>query len=186
MAAVTPTAHWISGEELARMPGMEPCELVEGRVVPVSLGETDHSLVTANALRMLDEVVRPGRFGKVLTGHVGFYTRHNPDTVRGADVVFISTARFERRTTELTFLDVAPELVIEVLTRDETVNDLAAKLREYFSADVKLVWVVDPRARRVYAYRSLSDRRELTVTDSLSGDDILPGFAAPVIALFDE
>lgn len=65
-------------------------------------------------------------------------------------------------------------------------NDLAAKLREYFSADVKLVWVVDPRARRVYAYRSLGDRRELTVTDALSGDDILPGFAAPVIALFDE
>ena len=65
-------------------------------------------------------------------------------------------------------------------------NDLAAKLREYFAADVKLVWVVDPRARRVYAYRSLVDLRELTETDTLSGDDILPGFTAPVIALFDE
>ena len=86
----------------------------------------------------------------------------------------------------MTFLDVAPELVIEVLTRDDTVNDLTAKLREYFAADVKLVWVVDPRAHRVYVYRSVVEVRELTVTDALSGDDILPGFAAPVIALFDE
>jgi Uma2 family endonuclease len=186
MAAVTPTARSITGEELARMLGVEPCDLVEGRVVPVSLGETDHSLVTANALRMLDEVVRPGRVGKVLTGHVGFYTHRNPDTIRGADVVIISTARFERRTPELTFLDVAPELVVEVLSRDDTVMDLTAKLREYFAADVKLVWVVDPRAHRVYVYRALVDVRELTETDTLFGDDILPGFAAPVTALFDE
>ena len=51
---------------------------------------------------------------------------------------------------------------------------------------MKLVWVVDPRAHRVYAYRSLVEVRELTETDTLSGDDILPGFADPVSALFDE
>ena len=33
------------------------------------------------------------------------------------------------------------------------------------------MWVVDPRARSVYAYRSLIDLRELTETDTLSGED---------------
>jgi len=186
MAAVTPTARLITGEELARMPGVGPCELVEGRVVPVSPGGTEHSLVTANAVQVLKEFVGQSRLGKILTGEAGFYTRRNPDTVRGANVLFISAERFDRRMRELTFLDVAPELVVEVLSRDDTVMDLTAKLREYFAADVKLVWVVDPRAHRVYVYRSLVEVRELTETDTLSGDDILPGFAAPVIALFDE
>lgn len=186
MAAVTPTARLITGEELAQMPGVGPCELIEGRVVPLSPGGTEHSLITANAFRTLDAFVRQAHLGWVLTGEVGFYTRRDPDTVRGADVVYISTDRFERRTRELTFLDVAPELVVEVLSRDDTVMDLTAKLREYFAAGVKLAWVVDPRAHRVYAYRSLVEVRELTETDTLSGDDILPGFAAPVSALFGE
>ena len=186
MAAVTPAARLITGEELAQMPGVGPCELIEGRVVPVSPGGTEHSLVTANAFQILNEFVRQGRLGKVLTGEVGFYTRRNPDTVRGADVVYISAEQFERRTRALTFLDVAPELVVEVLSRDDTVIDLTAKLREYFAAEVRIVWVVDPRARRVYAYRSLVALRELTESDTLSGEEILPGFVAPVTALFQE
>ena len=186
MAAVTPAARLITGEELARMPGGEPCELVEGRIVPVSPGGVEHSLVTANAFRMLDAFARQGRLGRVLTGEVGFYTRRDPDTVRGADVVLISTERYERRTRTLTFLDVAPELVVEVLSVQDTVMDLTDKLREYFAAAVSLVWVVDPRARRVYAYRSLIDLRELTETDTLSGEDILHGFTARVAALFEE
>ena len=64
--------------------------------------------------------------------------------------------------------------------------DLADKLREYFAAGVKLVWVVDPRARSVYAYRSLIDLRELMETDTLSGEEVLHGFTARVAALFEE
>ena len=85
--AVTPGARLITGEELARMPNVEPCELVEGRIVPVSPGGTEHSFVTTNAFEVLNQFVRPRHLGRVLTGEVGLYTRYNPDTVRGADVV---------------------------------------------------------------------------------------------------
>jgi Uma2 family endonuclease len=186
MGTTTPGTRLITGEELARMADVGSCELVEGRIVPVSPGGTEHSVVTTNALRILDAFVRPARLGLVLTGEVGLYTRHNPDTVRGADVAFISTTRLERRSRALTFLDVASELIVEVLSQDDTLAKLADKLREYFAADVKLVWVVDPRARRVHVYRSLGDRRELTEGDTLAGDDVLPGFAAPVAHLFEE
>ena len=109
MAVVTPAARLITGEELARMPGGELCELVEGRIVPVS-PPAGSSIVSSlrNAFRMLDAFARHARLGRVLTGEVGFYTRRDPDTVRGADVVFISTERYGRRTRTLTFLDVRP------------------------------------------------------------------------------
>lgn len=186
MVAVTPSARVITGEELARKPGADPCELVEGRIVPVSPGGLEHSLVTANVFRVLDAFVLPSGLGRVLTGEVGFYTRRDPDTVRGADVVFISSERYDRRTRALTFLDVAPDLVVEVLSIQDTVMDLADKLREYFAAGVRLVWVADPRARRVYAYRALDDLRELSEAETLSGEDVLTGFSASVSALFEE
>ena len=168
------------------MPGGQLCELVEGRIVPMSPGGVELSLVTANAFRMLDTFARQGRLGRVLTGETGFYTRRDPDTVRGADVVFVSIERYGRRTRALTYLDVAPELVVEVLSVQDTVLDFADKLREYFAVGVTLVWVVDPRARRVYIYRSLTDVRELIETGTLSGEDVLPGFTAPVTLLFEE
>lgn len=80
----------------------------------------------------------------------------------------------------------APELVLEVLSVQDTVMDLTDKLREYFAAGVRLVWVVDPRARSVYAYRSLIELRELTETDTLSGEEVLHGLTARVTALFEE
>jgi hypothetical protein len=112
--------------------------------------------------------------------------RRDPDTVRGADVVFISTERYERRTRTLTFLDVAPKLVVEVLSVRDAVMDLADKLREYFAAGVKLGWVVDPRKRSVYAYR-YSRRSAGTYGDQhLSGEEVLHGFTARAAALFEE
>jgi Uma2 family endonuclease len=185
MSALTPTTRPITGEELARMPGGDSCELVAGRIVPVSPGGVEHSLVTASAFRVLDAFVRPRRLGLVLTGEVGFYTRRDPDTVRGADVAFVSTERYERRTRALVFLDVAPDLVVEVLSARDTVMDLTDKLHDYFAAGVRLVWVVDPRSRRVSAYRSVVDVREAGEADTLSGEDVLAGFTTPVAALFE-
>jgi Uma2 family endonuclease len=64
--------------------------------------------------------------------------------------------------------------------------DVAEKLREYFAIGVTLVWLVDPRARRVSAYRSATDVREFVETDRLPGDDVLSGFETSVSALFEE
>ena len=80
----------------------------------------------------------------------------------------------------------APELVVEILSPHDTVMDLTEQLREYFAIGVKLVWVLDPRARRVMVFRSLTDVRELAEPDQLTGDDVLAGFAVSVATLFEE
>ena len=40
-------------------------------------------------------------------------------------------------------------------------------------------------ARRIYAYRSLTEVREFTDKDELSDDEVLPGFSTPVADLFE-
>lgn len=176
----------MTGEELARTPGLGPCELIDGRIVPLSPRGGEHGRVESNVVEALKAFVRPRRLGQVLAGEVGIYTRRNPDRVRGADVVFISSNQVLRWSNPSGFLDVAPELIVEILSPDDTVMDLAEKLREYFAISVKLVWVPDPRACRVYVFRSPTDLRELQETDSLPGDDVLPGLDLRVATLFEE
>lgn len=101
-------------------------------------------------------------------------------------MAFISNERYERLESKKSFLDVAPELVVEVLSPNDSASALLQKLREYFSVDVRLVWVADPTACSVFAYRSVTDIREFSVGEILIADDVLPGFEVNVEELFEE
>lgn len=184
---VTRTAErLITGDELARMPDPGPCELIDGRIVPMTPTGGEHAWIETNVAVVLREFVSRRELGRVLVGEVGIFTRRNPDRVRGADVLFISNEQCARWSNKSGFLDVAPELVVEILSPNDTAMDVTEKLREYFAIGVKLVWVLDPRARAVYAYRGVADVRLFQQTDRLPGDDVLPGFEVLVAALFEE
>ena len=76
-------------------------------------------------------------------------------------------------------------LTSAALSTSDRWTDVTQKLREYFDIGVRLVWIVDPEAQRIYAYRSLTEVQEFTEKDELSGDEVLPGFSAPVAELFE-
>ena len=168
------------------MPDLGPCELIDGRIVRMTPTSPEHGRVEVNAAAVLKAWAQGQGAGHVLGGEVGVYTRQNPDRVRGADVVFISHERYARRDPQRGYLDVAPELIVEVLSSDGRVLDLTEKLREYFAIGVTLVWVLDPIGRRVYAYRAPTDLREYADTETLSAADVLPGFEVVVARLFDD
>lgn len=174
----------ITGDELLAMGDIGRCELVEGRIVPMSPTGNEHGICESIFNYHLRAFVEKHRLGKVQGGEVGIYTRRNPDTVRGADVLFISHERYAQQEGS-GFLDVAPELVVEILSPNDRWSDVMEKLREYFDTGVQLVWVADPQSRSVFAYRSLTDVREFTEKDKLPGDDVLPGFSVNVSQLFE-
>ncbi|MBC8074964.1 MAG: Uma2 family endonuclease [Chloroflexales bacterium] len=134
---------------------------------------------------VLYNFVKEHKLGKVRVGETGVYTGRNPDTVRGLDVLFISNERYAQKKSK-SFLDVAPDLAVEILSPGNTWEEMIQKMREYFSIGIKLVWIVSPTARTVFAYRSLTDVREFTDADDLPGDDVLPGFSVPVASLFED
>jgi Uma2 family endonuclease len=105
--------------------------------------------------------------------------------VRAADLVFISRERYARRNPK-GFLDVPPELVVEVLSPDDRYGDVMEKLREYLDLGVDLIWIVDPERRYVLAYRTLHDVERFEEGDVLRDEEILPGFALPLAELFGE
>jgi len=173
----------MTADELARRPDLEPSELVAGRLIPMSpTGFTHGDLEYELGLELRSWAKKTGR-GKVVGGEVGIFVRRDPDTVRAADILFISQERLARRGPS-PYLDVPPELVVEVLSPDDRWSDVMEKLGDYFAAGVDRVWVVDPRLRKVFAYRSLAEVATLGEADLLQDEQILPGFSVRVADLF--
>lgn len=51
---------------------------------------------------------------------------------------------------------------------------------DYQTAGVKLIWVINPKARVMRAYRSDHTISELAEADQVTGETILPGFSVPL------
>jgi Uma2 family endonuclease len=81
-------------------------------------------------------------------------------------------------------LDVAPDLLIEVVSPYDTAQEVLEKVILWMRFGVRLVWVVYPSTRSVMVYRSAEDVSVRQIDDVLDGDDVLPGFRCPVRALF--
>jgi Uma2 family endonuclease len=184
MSTATVGTTLITGEELARIPDLEPCELIDGLIVPMYPTGDDHGAYELNVGAEVRDYVKSHQLGKVRVGEVGIYIKRNPDTVRAADVVFLTNERYAQKT-KSAFLEVAPDLVAEIMSPNDSFSEVNQKLRDYFSIGVRLVWVLEPGEQRVYAYRSLTDVRDFGPDDLLPGDDVLPGFRVKVATLFE-
>jgi Uma2 family endonuclease len=173
----------MTGDELARMPDHDLTELIDGRIVPLSPTNSEHGRIEANVSRAVGNFVSVRKLGLVLVGEVGIFTRWNPDRVRGADVVYISHAQYDQRTKTRGFLDVAPEMVVEILSPERPDTD--QKVIEYLAIGVRLVLVVDPDARIISAHRPNAAVERYKEPDAVPCDDVLPGFKLPVAGVFE-
>jgi Uma2 family endonuclease len=173
----------VTGEQLYTMSGIGPAELVSGEIIYHMPTGHEHGFIEAIIAGLFLDFNRQHKFGRVLTGEVGIYTTRNPDTVRAADIAFISYERLGQAKGK-GYLTVAPEVVVEVMSPDDKWSEVQEKLEEYFEAGVLTILVVNPRRKEIHVYRSLDDWNRLTTADELMLESVLPGFRAPVAEIF--
>ena len=142
-----------------------------------------HGLLELYLGSALYHFVQAHNLGWVMTGEVGIYTRRNPDRVRGADVVFLSKERWPDPPPK-GFLEVAPDLVVEIMSLNDRWQDVRQKLVEYFAIGIRWVWIVEPENQTVLVFRSTTGMQQYGMDDILSGEDILEGFTLTVAGLF--
>ena len=160
-------------------------ELDAGRLVVMEPPFFDHGMVTMRVAVTVADFVAKGRLGAVVCGDSGFVLRRGPDTVRGPDVAFVRAERVPRGEAAHRFFEGAPDLAIEVLSRNDRPGVTRKKVGNYLEAGSRAVWVLDPRACTVVVHVAGKEPRILGVDDTIDGGDVLPGFRAPVRAFFD-
>jgi Uma2 family endonuclease len=160
------------------------CELVDGVLVEKVMG-FDESLYAMLLGAKLVNYLSAHDLGKVL-GADGM-VRLFPGLVRIPDVAFITWKNFprsKRKRGEIPL--VAPDLVVEILSKGNTPREMKRKLEEYFRAGVRLVWYVDPNRRTVRVYRASDQSVLLTDDQQLDGGEVLSGFTLSIRDWFAE
>ena len=183
--SVRSSAALVTAEEFARIPD-DGCrhELVEGRVVSMSLPGGRHGVVGTRLAALILQFVDAHDLGLVVTNG-GFKMAADPDTVRGPDLAFVSAARVPEAGVPDGFWPGAPDLAVEVRSPNDSPSEIREKVRDYLARGVRLVWIVDPRRETVVAYRPDAPPALRSAADSLDGGDLLPGFSCVVRSIFD-
>lgn len=185
MVAVPGRRPLVTAEELFERPDDGGrYELVEGALVPVTPAGARHGAITFRIAYLLAGHVEAHDLGVGGTAEPGFILRRNPDVVRAPDVSFVARARIPATGVPTGYWPCAPDLAVEVVSPSDRLSDVQTKLADYFSAGTRLVWVVEPETRTVYAYRSLHDVQAIGGDGELDGGDVLPGFRCAVSRLF--
>ena len=105
--------------------------------------------------------------------------------VRIPDVAFVSWGRLPgRRRPPQPLPDLVPDLAAEVLSAGNTAAEMARKLQEYFTAGVRLVWVIDPPKKTARVYRTPEEFQRVAADGTLDGEEVLPGFRVSLTELF--
>jgi Uma2 family endonuclease len=171
-------------DDLASVPDGDSFELVDGRLVEKPMG-MESGGISADLLTILNAFVRANRLGRSFDAQSGYRCFPNrPNLVRKPDVSFVARGRFPNDERPKGDSPIPPDLAAEVVSPNDTFEDVEVKVRDYLQAGVRLVWVISPAARTIQVRRPSKSDSTLEVTDTLSGEDVVPGFSCPVAELF--
>ena len=170
--------------DLPDPPDGSKLELIRGEVTTVAQPGLEHGEVQVNVAALIKWFLKQHPIGRVFV-ESGTITERNPDTSRGPDVSYYGKERLPLDQRVVKYHDQSPDLCVEVVSPSNTRRELNAKIKEYFFAEVRMVWVVDPEERSVTVYREPLEGRLLKEDRTLDGGDVLPGFACRVADLFE-
>ena len=174
-----PAPHTMTLEEFLEN-DLEGYEYVKGELVPISPPSMEHGEISINVIRYLDSHVHTHQLGRLYTAETTFQLG---DRVVKPDIAFVSTDRLPENRRKGS--PVPPDLAVEIVSPTDRHYDVTEKAFAYLNAGTRLVWVIEPVAKTVTVYRSETDFALLTCEDTLTGGDVVEGFACSVAQLFE-
>jgi Uma2 family endonuclease len=105
---------------------------------------------------------------------------------RSPDAAWVQLSRWEALTPEQRkkFPPLAPDFVIELRSETDSLKKLQEKMVEYRDNGVRLGWLINPQQKQVEIYRPARDVEILEAPESLTGEDVLPGFVLSLNSMF--
>ena len=159
---------------------VEGYEYVNGELIPMPPPSREHGEISVNVIHYLYSHIYEQKLGRLYTAETTFQVG---ERTAKPDVAFVSTARLTGDKTK--GFSIPPDLAIEVVSPSDVQSRIVEKALAYLEAGTRLVWVLEPVAKTVTIYRSETDIEILTHEDTLTGEEVVPGFSCPVAHLFE-
>ena len=159
---------------------VEGYEYVKGELIPMAAASIRHDEISVNIVYFLYTHVHENKLGRLYTGETSFKVG---ERVLKPDVAFVSTPRLSAEKDKGHPLP--PDLAIEVISPNDVQSTVVYKALTHLDAGTRCVWVVKPVPKTVTVYKSETDIKTLIREDTLTGDDVVPGFSCPVELLFE-
>jgi Uma2 family endonuclease len=176
MSTAVETKTRYTPEDLLAMSDGKAYELVGGELVERQMGAIS-SLVGGRLHVRLGRFCEEHHLGPVWPADNGYQCfPHDPSLVRRPDVSFIRSDRLPEEELPEGWVKIRPDLVVEVVSPNDSFDELEQKLEDYESAGVPLIWVVSIKSRRVMVCRDDGSVTRLREDEELSGEGVIPGF----------
>lgn len=82
------------------------------------------------------------------------------------------------------FLPLCPDFVVELRSETDSLKTLQDKMQEYMENGTRLGWLIDLNTQQVEIYRLGREVEILQNPETLSGEDVLPGFMLNLKQIF--
>lgn len=102
--------------------------------------------------------------------------RREDGSMRMPDVAWMSDERWDNRETDQgLLLSASPELITEVVSATDSLEQQQEKMNEWIRHGALLGWLIDPFRDAVHIYRPDSEPELLERPETLSGEDVCEG-----------
>ncbi|MBD1805866.1 Uma2 family endonuclease [Microcoleus sp. FACHB-SPT15] len=114
--------------------------------------------------------------GVAFDSSAGFKLPNGAD--RSPDASWVKREPWEALTPEQQekFAPLCPDFVVELRSKSDSLKELQKKMQEYIANGTRLGWLIDRKNQRVEIYRQGQDVEIIQSPNTLSGEDVLPGF----------
>jgi Uma2 family endonuclease len=155
-------------------------ELDRGELIVTPSPVPMHNIICGDLYKRLSVRVEEHNLGQVL---YEVDVRLGEDTVRRPDVIFFARERIKDIDFDQVPVPIAPDLVIEVVSKNDQPDDLMFKVRQYLEAGVRAVWLLYRKPRE--AHRYIPEVLQPSVINAERGGrleepELLPGFSLPL------
>jgi Uma2 family endonuclease len=150
-------------------------EYVDGEVIVMTPASIEHDSGETTLGNLIDLFVKKNKLGWVSsTGN--FQVRLRSGLRRCPDIIFVEKSRID--IIQKTYIDGAPDLVVEFVSPDSVIRDWHEKYIEYEAAGIREYWIIDQDQQRAVVYSLGDDRRyqPITLKDGRLYSRVLSGF----------
>jgi Uma2 family endonuclease len=184
-------------DEYMRLYDEQPFELINGEKVIKMPYVIEHGDIIELMYLAIYMIVSAKQLGKIIH-EMPFVLSFTSNWVTGSripDLMYFTAERlaaFQEANPNFKKMPyvLVPDLVIEVVSPNDNLSELAEKVDQYLLDGVRIVWVLDPQKQRASINTLIArqpftkQQTHLTPTDTLTGGDLIPGFEIPVASIF--